>query len=158
MVLPTPHHCAQWMGIPEKIATLMLGPNQRCITVIDDVQCEPFEHWIQVPVDLRPPANRLSVCWERHWCKKCAKQISLIGNGWHVTAAMTLVEQVLLEATKGKQGHTVDSLDYSKNPAHECTANCRLKVKLGDVRKLNNAQMQNRHSNPAKVDEGFIDV
>ena len=158
VLLPTPHHCAQWMGIPENVATQMLGPNKRCITVIDDVQCEPFEHWIQVPVDLRPPSDRLSVCRERHWCKKCAKQISLIGNGWHVTAATTLVEEVLLAATRGKQGHKVDCLDYSKHPAHECTTNCRQKIKLGDVRKLINVEMQKRQSNPTKVEEGFIDV
>ena len=158
VALPTPHHCAQWMGIPEQYAVQMLGPNRRCVTVIDDIQCEPFEYWIQVPVDLRPPANRLSVCRERHWCKTCAKQISLIGNGWHVTAATTLVEQVLLAAARGKQGHAVNSLDYSKYPAHECTANCRLRIKLGDVRKLNTAQRQNCRQGPAKVDDGFIDV
>ena len=156
VLLPSPHHCAQWLGLPVGQATNMLGVDQRCQTVIDDLQCESTEHWNQMTPDLRPPSDRLSLCRVKHWCKPCAKKISILGNGWHVTAASHLVASILEMAVLGKQGNkSVEYLDYSKQGTHECTNGCRLKMRLGDVRK----KIKERAAKPAAPkDDGIIDV
>ena len=155
-LLPSPHHCAQWLGIPEPYAISMLGPNKRCLTVIDDLQCEAQEHWDRMAQDLRPPADRMSQCRTKHWCKDCAKQISIIGNGWHVAAASAVVEAVLYAAVRAKRGSPTKQLDYSQHAPHQCPWNCRYRMKLGDVKQLAKAQRKTAYA--ARTPSDIIDI
>ena len=82
-----------------------------------------------------------------------------LGNGWHVTAASCIIEALLDQAVKGKQGKGgVQYLDMVKQGTHVCTNGCRMKVKLGDVRKLIKERQAQRHSNRANGDDAIIDV
>ena len=135
-LLPSPHHCAQWLGVPETHATHVLGPNVPCERIIDDLLGEDQTHWQQFADDCRPPATRMSQCRIRQWCKECAKLVSIIGNGWHVTAATMLTESVIRQAVKAKMGQPAQQLDYGIHPYHQCTWECRLRMRLGDVKKL----------------------
>ena len=155
-ILPSPRHCAQWLGVPEEYAIQMLGANDRCLQVIDDLQCESQDHWGQMTEDLQPPKDRMSQCRSRHWCKGCASLISILGNGWHVTAATVLVEAVIEKAARAKRGQPAEQLDYGKHIPHQCTWNCRCRMKLGDVKQM--ARTQRAKTPKASDDTGFIDT
>ena len=87
--------------------------------------------------DMRPPSDRMSLCGERHWCLKCAAQIKVIGNGWHVQAAAKILESVLRAVAKAKLGdHTVKVHDFAAHETHECKAQCRHRIKLKEVKRL----------------------
>jgi hypothetical protein len=106
--------------------------------------------------NMRPPEERMSQCRTRHWCKECSSLISILGNGWHVTAATVLVKAVLEQALKAKQGQTVEQLDYGKYPPHLCTWNCRYRMKLGDVKQM--VKNQRAKTPRTSADNDIIDV
>ena len=155
-LLPSPHHCAQWLGIPENVASDMLGPNTRCMTNIDDLQCEPEEHWQHLPADCRPPKERMSICRVKHWCQECASKISILGNGWHVTAASQISEVVLRRAVESKQGVKHKHLDYGEHAPHVCTHACRYRINLGAVKAISRAE-RTKNAAGTKGDD-IIDV
>ena len=155
-LLPTPHQCAQWMGVPQDHAVAMFGPLLRCRQLIDDIRQEPWEHWEPMSEDMRPPSNRMSLCGERHWCLKCAAQIKVIGNGWHVQAAAKILESVLRAVAKAKLGdHAVKVHDFAAHETHECKAQCRHRIKLKEVKRLLAAR---RRVTAKAPDDGIIEV
>ena len=135
--LPSPIHVAQWLGVPRHEAEPWLSATSNCQRVVDDIDGEDMDYWGTMPINQRPPADRVSQCRTKRWCKYCGNVISLLGNGWHVGATSAVLAEILRTAALAKLGlgpHYPH--DFQKYPVHRCpaTGKCPKATALEELR------------------------